>query len=157
MDPVTAIVSAIVAGATAALKPTTEQAIKDAYQGLKSIIVNKWKNLNLSGIESTPDSKGQKLVLEEEIAKSDAGNDQQLIAAAQQLLSTIQQKDPDILLKIGLKLNDITVKGNANIADVQGEDRGVDINSSTFEKDLNITGIKQRSQAALEEDSLNPQ
>ena len=157
MDPVTAIVSAIVAGATAALKPTTEQAIKDAYQGLKSIIVNKWKNLNLSGIESTPDSKGQKLVIEEEIAKSDAGNDQQLIAAAQQLLSTIQQKDPDILLKIGLKLNDITVKGNANIADVQGEDRGVDINSSTFEKDLNITGIKQRSQAALEEDSLNPQ
>lgn len=157
MDPVTAIVSAIVAGATAALKPTTEQAIKDAYQGLKAIIVSKWKSLNLGGIEATPDSKGQKLVLEEELAKTNAKDDPDLIAAAQLLLTTIQQKDPGVLQKIGVKLEKINVKGDAHIRDIQGEDRGVDINDSTFEKNLEITGVTQRSQVTSEEDALNPQ
>ena len=38
MDPVTIIVSALVAGAAAGLQPTAEQAIKDAYNGIKALM-----------------------------------------------------------------------------------------------------------------------
>jgi hypothetical protein len=38
MEPTTLIISALVAGATAALKETASQAVKDAYAGLKALV-----------------------------------------------------------------------------------------------------------------------
>ncbi|GBC59994.1 hypothetical protein DENIS_0936 [Desulfonema ishimotonii] len=38
MEPVTLIIGALAAGATAAAKDTASQAVKDAYNGLKSLI-----------------------------------------------------------------------------------------------------------------------
>ena len=43
MEPISMIVGALVAGASAALKDTACQAIKDTYQGLKTLIVQYWK------------------------------------------------------------------------------------------------------------------
>ncbi len=39
----TVIASAIALGAAAGLKPTVEQAIKDAYEGLKRIITDRYQ------------------------------------------------------------------------------------------------------------------
>ena len=44
MDPVSLILGALAAGAGAALKDTAGQAVKDAYAGLKSLIIKKWGN-----------------------------------------------------------------------------------------------------------------
>ena len=45
MEPVTTIIaSAIALGAAAGLKPTVEQAIKDAYDGLKRLIVDRYRD-----------------------------------------------------------------------------------------------------------------
>ena len=38
MDPVTLILTALAAGATASLKDTANQTVKDAYNGLKALI-----------------------------------------------------------------------------------------------------------------------
>jgi hypothetical protein len=38
MDPLTRLVTALAAGAAAALKPTVEQAVKDSYAALKGLI-----------------------------------------------------------------------------------------------------------------------
>jgi hypothetical protein len=38
MDPVTLIVSALVAGAATAAKDTTSNVVKDAYSGLKGLL-----------------------------------------------------------------------------------------------------------------------
>ena len=45
MEPVTTLIaSAIAMGAASGLKPTVEQAIKDAYEGLKNLIKSKYGN-----------------------------------------------------------------------------------------------------------------
>jgi Flp pilus assembly pilin Flp len=42
MDPISLIITALVAGALAATKDTAETAVKDAYQGLKTLIKKKF-------------------------------------------------------------------------------------------------------------------
>jgi len=141
MDPMTAIISAIIAGATSALKPTAEQAVKDAYQGLKALINYKWEKLDISTIEAKPDSDARKAVLQEDLVDVGAQNDQELLSAAQNLLSVLSQKDPDALLSIGVKLENIDVKGNVRITDAHGDNAGVAINKATIGEDLDISGV----------------
>jgi len=43
MDPVSAIVGALVAAATAAAKDIASKAVSDAYDGLKTLIVTRFK------------------------------------------------------------------------------------------------------------------
>jgi hypothetical protein len=42
MDPVTLILTALVAGAAASVKDTANQAVKDAYNGLQDLIKRKF-------------------------------------------------------------------------------------------------------------------
>jgi hypothetical protein len=41
MDPINIIFMALVTSAAAALKPTTEQTVKDAYTGIKHLILDR--------------------------------------------------------------------------------------------------------------------
>jgi len=44
MEPISIIVEALVAGASSALKETAGKAVKDAYQGLKDLLLKYWKS-----------------------------------------------------------------------------------------------------------------
>ena len=44
MEPITMVVGALAAGAAAALKNTANEAVKDAYAGLKTLVVDYWKS-----------------------------------------------------------------------------------------------------------------
>lgn len=44
MDPISIIVGALVAGASESVRSNASQAVSDAYQGLKTLIVDKWKS-----------------------------------------------------------------------------------------------------------------
>lgn len=44
MDPVSMIVEALVAGASSALKDTAGKGVKEAYEGLKALLVKYWKS-----------------------------------------------------------------------------------------------------------------
>ena len=72
MDPVTIVVTALVAGAVDALKPTATEAVKDAYGKLKSTLIKKFGRDSDVGqavqkVEDKPDSEARKRVLEEEL------------------------------------------------------------------------------------------
>src|SRR2546421_1289448 len=56
MDPISIIVAALVTGAAAALKPTTEQVIKDAYAGMKGLVQRKYTRVEGSQHFSLPKS-----------------------------------------------------------------------------------------------------
>ena len=89
MDPnVALIVGALVAGAA----KVGEQAIQDAYNGLKALIVRKFSGNNkiegaLQGVED--DSETWQKPLEKALAEVDAGKDAELVAAAQRLKSEL--------------------------------------------------------------------
>ena len=97
MDPSTVIVNAVVAGAALALKDVTSNVVKGAYAGLKQLIIDKYgkKGLieqSLKNVEDDPESVPRQSLLEEELQKAGAAQDEQLLEAAKALL---EKADPE--------------------------------------------------------------
>lgn len=90
MDPITLILSALVAGATAAAKETATEAVKDAYHGLKALIQTKFSGRPdaesvLSGYEKKPEV--WKEPVKDALTETAADKDDAIIKAAQALLA----------------------------------------------------------------------
>ena len=95
MDPISLIISALVAGTTAAFKDTTGQAVKDAYSGLKTLLKRKFAGkpaaeVALDQHEEKPEV--WKEPLRQALTETGAGQDEEVIKAAQGLL---EQVDPE--------------------------------------------------------------
>ena len=93
MEPLTLIVSALVAGATAALQETASQAVKDAYAGFKALIQKRFAGkpeaeMALAQHEKKPDI--WKEPLKDALTETDADKDPAIIEAADNLLKLIQ-------------------------------------------------------------------
>jgi hypothetical protein len=72
MDPLTSLVTALAAGAAAALQSTVEQVVKDGYTALKGLIQRKYTQVDVDQIEANPTSKNRRGVVEEELAAARA-------------------------------------------------------------------------------------
>jgi len=96
MDPVTLIVAALTAGAVAAAKDVTTQAIKDAYTGLKSLILEKFSQkpavtVAVQRLEEKPESKIRQDGAKEDLQDAGAGQDKEIAAQANALLDLLKQ------------------------------------------------------------------
>jgi hypothetical protein len=90
-----AIVAALSAGAVAGATDTAKSAIADAYNGLKSLIKNKFGGDRdvaeaIAKLEAKPDSGARKEVLAEELKAVNSASDSELVSATQSLLSLIK-------------------------------------------------------------------
>ena len=95
MDPISLIITALVAGATAASKDIAGQAVKDAYKGLKDLIKNKFKSEPKAQMvleEHETDPEAYEVPLKKKLAESGADKDEAIIKAAQELL---KQEKPE--------------------------------------------------------------
>ncbi len=93
MDPVTLIVTALAAGAAAALKDTASQAVKDAYAGLRALVQQRLAGkpaaeTALAQYEAKP--KVWEEPLKDGLAEAGAGEDAALLESAQRLLKLVQ-------------------------------------------------------------------
>src|SRR5215472_2805140 len=91
MDTVT---QAIISAVTYSLANVGSQAVRDAYQGLRALIVRKFGGESrliraVDDVESDPESKAFRSVLEEQVAKVDAAQDADIREAASRLLSQV--------------------------------------------------------------------
>jgi hypothetical protein len=147
MDPISIIVMALVSGAAAALKPTTEQAIKDAYVGLKGLIQRKFGHVDVAVLETDPASKKRQAVVQEDLEKAGAGQDAELLREAKALLDTIQTHAPDVPKAVGLDLQDI--KGASLTAErilAEGPNAtGVRVKGADIQGDIRFSDITARS------------
>lgn len=96
MDPITLIVTALATGAAAAIKDVGGKAVKDAYDGLKALIVRKFGakaevNTAIASVEKKPDSTSRKGVLEEELKVAGADRDEELLKQAEAFLALLQK------------------------------------------------------------------
>ncbi|GGQ74749.1 hypothetical protein [Couchioplanes azureus] len=92
MEPISLIIAAITAGATAAAQDTTSAIVRDAYQGLKRMILRRCggspeaqEELARQERELDSDPAG----LAERLRAAGADRDEELVAAAQGLLETV--------------------------------------------------------------------
>jgi hypothetical protein len=96
MDPLTVIVSAVVAGVAASAKDVVTQAVKDGYAGLKALIVRKFGQKAdvedaLAGLEKKHDSEARQAVLKEELQSAGADQDAEVVQQAQVLLELLKE------------------------------------------------------------------
>lgn len=98
MDPITtAIVSALAAGAGKGITEASKAAMTEVYQKLKDVLVHKFGAQSkvikaVIDLEEEYDSKGRQLTLQEQIAKNQAHQDQELVQMAQELLKQVQKQ-----------------------------------------------------------------
>jgi hypothetical protein len=107
MEPITVIVSALAAGAAAALKPMAEGAIKDAYNGIKSFITKKYGKVDLTPLETKPESENKRASLAEDLTDAGAANDVELLDQAKQVIDAVEKHDPESASAIGIVLREV--------------------------------------------------
>ncbi len=147
MDPISIIVTALVAGAGAALKPMTEQAIKDAYAGMKGLIQRKYGRVDVAVLETDPASQARQAVVKEDLEKTGAGQDEQLLREAKALLDVVQARASDEPKATGIDLEDIKAASlSAERILAQGSQAtGVKVKGAEITGDIKISDVTARS------------
>lgn len=153
MDPISLIVSALAAGAAAGLKPMAEKVVKDAYEGIKAVIQGKYGHVNVDLLQSDPTSKARQEVMKEDLAKTDAGKDEELLRKAKEVLDRVQRHAPDAAAAVGVSLEEIKVIGTLDIADIIASGTGVSAKKVEVGQDMKIKGVR----AGQTMESPNPQ
>jgi hypothetical protein len=95
MDPISVILTAIVAGASAALQDGATAAVKDAYSRLRSLLkrrLNGRTTAQAAADEYVHQPEVWRAPLESALAETGAGGDEELVRAAQAVMA---QVDPD--------------------------------------------------------------
>jgi hypothetical protein len=147
MDPISIIVTALVNGAAAALKPATEQTITDVYAGLKGLIQRKYGHVDVAVLENDPASKARQAVVKEDLEKTGAGQDEEVLREAKALLDAIQAHASDVPKAVGLDLEDITGASlSAERILAQGSHAiGVKAKGLHIERDIRFSDVTARS------------
>jgi hypothetical protein len=141
MDPISVVVTALAAGAAAGVKPAAEQAVKDAYAGLKAFIQRKWREVSLDPLEANPSSKARQGVIKEDLEQAGAAQDPDLIALAERLLAAVSRHAPETARGLGVRLEEIEAGGSLRIKDVTASDLGVEARKINTRGDVEISGV----------------
>ncbi len=102
MDPVTLILTALTSGAAASAQTTTSEAINDAYQGLKTLIQRKFAGkatAEIALVEHEKKPEVWKAPLEEELRGTGSGEDQEIIASAQKVMTLVSSTGAKVALQ----------------------------------------------------------
>lgn len=137
MDPIGIIVSALASGAAAGLKPTAENAIKDAYAGLKSMIQRKYSRIDLQPIENKPESQSKRESIAEDLSDAGAGGDQELLDLAKVLIDAVAVHDKAAATVVGVDLEEVKA-AYLDIKKVTTSGAGIRIKKSEFEGGIDI-------------------
>jgi hypothetical protein len=108
MDPVSLVVTAVALGASAGLKDTASEVVKDAYSALKALLTR--RAVDVSALERKPDSEAQRAALQEtleDLAGTPNSVDEELLAAAGAATRAVADHDNDVARVVGVDLEDV--------------------------------------------------
>jgi hypothetical protein len=92
MDPITLIIAALTAGIVAGTQDTAKEAVKDAYNGLKTLLQRKFAGKSSAEValaEHENDPETWEAPLKKALVQTQADQDQEIIAAAQKLMAQV--------------------------------------------------------------------
>jgi hypothetical protein len=137
MDPITLIVLALTGGAAAGLKPTAEQAIKDAYSGVKALIQRKYAKVDLTPLERKPESEAKRESVREDLADAGAGKDKELLDKVSALLEALEKQAPESVAAIGIDLKEVKA-AFLKAQEVVAESTAVKVEKSEFSGGIDL-------------------
>jgi hypothetical protein len=144
MDPISLILTALATGAAAGLKPAAERAVTDAYEGLRTIIRNRYTRVNesLTALEAQPSSAARKAAVEEDLAEEEAAADTEVLEMAKKLLEAVSNFAPEAAREAAVDIEDVRVGASLNIEDIVADGAALRIRRTDVADDLNIRGIR---------------
>src|SRR5260221_5729544 len=92
MDPVSVVLAALAAGATAAAKDAASQAVEDAYTGLKALVKKRFEKKPQAEMvlaEYEKDTNTWEKPLQKSLVETGADQDEAIIRQAQQVLKLV--------------------------------------------------------------------
>jgi hypothetical protein len=140
MEPISLLLTAIVSGAAAALEPTTKQAVKDAYDGLKALIKRKWGDVGIESVERDPKSVKRRDVLMEDLEKAGAAPDEEVMKQAQEVIRAVKEHAPQAAKAAGISLSELEAAGSINVRELVG--MNISVNKLKAGQDINIEGLR---------------
>ncbi len=146
MEPITLIVAALTLGIAAGLKPTAEQAVKDAYSDLRELIKRRY-GVGLDGLEKKPDSAAQQAAVQETLTDAGAEQDADLLAQAKALIDQVNRADPDSAAAVGLDIEAVEAAFlRARRIAASGGGTAARIKDSTFSGGIELEDISADSE-----------
>jgi hypothetical protein len=140
MDPISIVVTALAIGGAAFLKATASQAAKDCYKSLKGWITGKYPKASVDLLEGDPNSKSRQDVVAEDLKKTDAGTDGELLKLAKALLDTVRNEAPEAAAAVGVDLE--RVQGaSLEIERILSKGPGVIVKAATITGPIRISDV----------------
>jgi hypothetical protein len=122
MDPLSAIVGALIAGATAAASDVASKSVKDAYDGLKNLIATRFKRkAAVEMVEEAPASSAAHDALAGALKEAKVDHDPEIIKLAGALAAALKELSPGDLQRAGIKIGDVDGAYNAIISGLSAE------------------------------------
>lgn len=145
MDPLSMLVSALAAGASAALKDTASAAVKDAYAAVKSLIVGKFgAKPSLDSLEQKPASAAKQAAAAEDLGEAGAARDADVMRGARTLVEAIERDDPASAKAIGLDLSGIKAEF-LKVGDIHSEGTAARLRDSAFSGGITLGNLSAGS------------
>jgi hypothetical protein len=143
MDPISIVVAALVAGASAGLQDIVSGAIKDAYAGLKGVLLKRFPGLDVSAVERIPASESKQESLKEDLSAMGgvSSTDSELLDAAERLVQAVKSSAPEAAAAVGVDLNEVEA-GALKIRSVRASGGGVRVEHGLFHGDIEISDVQ---------------
>jgi hypothetical protein len=141
MEPVTMIATALALGAAAGLKPTAEQAVKDAYAALKALIKSRYPKVSVEQLEEAAASKARRSVIEEDLTSVQAADDREVLQRAKNLMEAVHRHAPAAAAAVGVDLDDIRAAA-IEIEDIVAQGTGVKLRAADIDGPISIKKVR---------------
>lgn len=106
------LIAALIGGAIAASKGIATQAVEDAYQGLKRILVDAYGLLSPGALEKFPDSDAPQALANDEIAgNSEIMKDEAVLKEAGRLEEALLSLPTSTLSSLGISIDTLVAGG----------------------------------------------
>ena len=144
MDPVSAIVGALIAGATAAASNVATDAVKDTYTALKTILTDTYRLASTALLDKKPSSTTAQEAVKEEVQDTPAIlKDQAVLEKAKALQEALSQEKPEQLAAWGVDIRKLEAVGDVIADNIRGSGGGLradEVKSGGSIRMTNITG-----------------
>jgi hypothetical protein len=126
MDPLTAIETALIAGATAGASGVARKAVIDAYDSLKNMLATGYKFVSTTLLDSDPkDSSFRKAVRTELEKKPAIAEDEAILKQTQAVHEVLKHESQEHLAAWGIDVGEIEAAGTVIIERISGTGGGL--------------------------------
>jgi hypothetical protein len=144
MDPISvSIVTALAAGALAAAKEVATAGVKDAYQGLKRLITDRYQKAGpfVEAVEANPASEPEQKVLANQMPHAES--DPALKAATVKLLQLLEELQNDSRAQAVFDFKKLRAAKNFELNDIEFSGTLLRADDANFEGDFKATKLRQ--------------